>query len=68
MSKALKRLEKIGLVSIQPYQHVELTAKGRKFALATRKRHVTLVEFLMALGVDKATAEEDAEGIEHHIS
>ena len=68
VSKALKRLEKLGLVAIRPYQQVELTAKGHKLAVAGRRRHATLVKFLVALGVDKETAEVDAEGIEHHVS
>ena len=31
-------------------------------------RHQTVIEFLVALGVDEETAAYDAEGIEHHVS
>jgi len=27
-----------------------------------------VVDFLLAIGVDEATAHQDAEGIEHHVS
>ncbi len=33
-----------------------------------RARHVTVVAFLAAIGVPPQVAEEDAEGIEHHVS
>ena len=67
-SKSLKRLERDGLVSIQPYRSIELTERGHELAMACRKRHMTVLNFLIALGVDRATAENDAEGIEHHVS
>jgi DtxR family manganese transport transcriptional regulator len=31
-------------------------------------RHEIVVQFLIRLGLDPETAEQDAEGIEHHVS
>jgi DtxR family Mn-dependent transcriptional regulator len=69
VSSALGVLEKKGLVNYEKYDYVELTQKGKKIALAVRKRHDTLKKFLIeVLGVDERSAEEDSCGMEHHIS
>lgn len=67
-SKTLKKLEREGLVEILPYRSITLTTKGKSLALSCRRRHEIVLDFLLALGVDKATAENDSEGIEHHVS
>lgn len=41
---------------------------AERLAAACRKRHRLVVSFLQALGLDEMTAEQDAEGIEHHVS
>jgi DtxR family manganese transport transcriptional regulator len=56
------------LVQSEPYRPIELTAAGRRLAAAAKSRHETCVQFLVALGLDRRTAEIDAEGIEHHVS
>jgi len=68
VTKAVGRLQKEGLVTSAPYRSIFLTARGKRLADAARKRHQTVVEFLLALGVSRRIAEADAEGIEHHIS
>ena len=45
-----------------------LTFKCQKIASVSKKRHNTVYNFLLNLGLDKSTASEDAEGIEHHVS
>lgn len=67
-SKTLKKLEREGLVKIQPYKSISLTKRGKALALSCRKRHEIVLNFLLTLGVDKDTAENDSEGIEHHVS
>jgi DtxR family manganese transport transcriptional regulator len=37
-------------------------------AISCKKRHQIVRNFLVALGVDEETAEQDAEGVEHHVS
>jgi DtxR family manganese transport transcriptional regulator len=64
----LKRLERQGLVTTEPYRSIFLTALGRNLARESRDRHEVVVRFLISLGVPSAVAESDAEGIEHHVS
>lgn len=68
VAKGLRKLEKEGLVTILPYRSVELTKKGLRLAEECRNRHALVVNFFIALGVDKKTANHDAEGVEHHLS
>lgn len=68
VAKMLKRLEAEGYVHLRPYQGVLLTERGEATALYSRQRHQLVEAFLLALGVDAATARRDAEGIEHHVS
>ncbi|MFG0299604.1 MAG: manganese-binding transcriptional regulator MntR [Phycisphaerales bacterium JB047] len=66
--KTVKRLEREGLVSTEPYKPIELTPKGRNLANQCRVRHDIVYRFLLAIGVDPKVAAVDAEGIEHHVS
>jgi len=66
--KAIGRLKREGLAASLPYRGVSLTDAGTALAAKSRDRHRVVVELLTAIGVPQETAEEDAEGIEHHIS
>ena len=66
--RTISRLQRDGYVRSQPYRSVFLTAKGRRLAEASRRRHDIVVHFLRRLGVPEAIAQADAEGIEHHVS
>lgn len=66
--RTVKRLQREGLVTSQPYRSIFLTETGRKLAEKAKARHEKVVAFLRALGVSRATARVDAEGIEHHVS
>jgi len=66
--KTLKRLQNEGYIEKAPHQPVKLTPKGRRLASKSKKRHETLMAFLIKLGVPRKVAEVDAEGMEHHIS
>lgn len=68
VTKNLSRLEACGLVRREPYRAIFLTDEGQALADACRRRHRIVVDFLRSLGIDEATAERDAEGIEHHVS
>jgi DtxR family manganese transport transcriptional regulator len=67
-NRTLRRLQRLGLVTSQPYRSIFLTATGRNLAKESRNRHEIVLRFLTALGVPAAVAESDAEGIEHHVS
>ncbi len=66
--KTIGRLKRDGLAHAKPYRGVFLTEAGRAMASRVRARHQTVVAFLRALGVPPEVAEQDAEGIEHHVS
>ena len=55
-------------MSSQPYRAIFLTEKGKELAARSRWRHEVVVGFLRAIGISEATAQRDAEGIEHHVS
>lgn len=67
-NRTIKRLQRKGLVTTEPYRSIFLTGDGRSLAKESRDRHETVVKFLTALGVPSGVAESDAEGIEHHVS
>lgn len=66
--RIVQRLEDQGLVETEPYQPLTLTSRGKRLAARCKQRHETVYRFLLAIGVDQATAANDAEGIEHHVS
>lgn len=65
--RTVARLRRDGLVTAKPYRSIFLTPKGSALAAECRERHALVVSFLTALGVPRAAAESDAEGIEHHL-
>lgn len=68
VSRTVGRLQKDGLLETAPYKPITLTTEGKKLAIRVLKRHELVLDFLLALGVDKKTAQIDSEGIEHHVS
>ena len=67
-NKTIQRLHSQGYIKREPYRSIFLTYKGQKIASESKKRHNIVYNFLRNLGLDKNTASEDAEGIEHHVS
>jgi len=68
VNNTIQRLQRDGLVVSKPYRSIFLTDEGQELAEASRERHETVRDFLIALGVAPETAEADSEGIEHHVS
>ena len=64
----IQRLQREELVETRPYRSIFLTAAGQALADKARDRHRVVRDFLVTIGVPEAIAEEDAEGIEHHVS
>ena len=64
----IQRLQREDLVETRPYRSIFLTDAGRNLAEASRKRHKIVYDFLVSIGVPPQNAEEDAEGVEHHVS
>lgn len=67
VSRIVKRLQDEKLLDTKPYRPILLTPQGAKLAKRVKERHSVVLEFLLALGVDKQSAEIDSEGIEHHV-
>ena len=66
--KTIARLKREGLATSRPYRGVFLTEPGEALAARVKSRHRLVVDLLLAVGVPREAAEQDAEGIEHHVS
>ena len=68
VNATIQRLQREELVETRPYRSIFLTAAGQALADKARDRHRIVRDFLLTIGVPETIAEEDAEGIEHHVS
>ena len=68
VNSVIRRLVRDGFVVSKPYRAIFLTEKGKTLAKNCKKRHETVYNFLISIGVGKENAKIDAEGIEHHVS
>jgi len=68
VSRAVGLLRKDGLLLMDETGELKLTEAGEEKAKRIYERHTVLSRLLMKLGVDEATATEDACRIEHYIS
>lgn len=68
VTKMLKRLDENGYLKYEKYHGINLTQKGNSVADAVRQKHGILLEFFEILGIEHDTANQDAEGIEHHLN
>ena len=68
VSRAIGLLRQGGFVTVDADGALNLTEAGVEVAEKIYRRHTLLSNFLISLGVDEATATEDACKIEHHLS
>ena len=68
VTEMFHKLSKEGYINYEKYSGVTLTEKGKKIAINTKKKHETLKNFLMILGVDEEIADNDACRIEHNVN
>ena len=68
VSRAMSLLKEGGYIVIDRDGGITLTGAGREIAEKIYARHTLLTKFLISLGVDEATASEDACKMEHSIS
>jgi len=68
VTKMLQRLDENGFLEYEKYHGINLTDKGMQVAEGIRQKHGILLEFFEILGVGYETANQDAEGIEHHLN
>ena len=64
----VRRQQRENLVETRPYRSIFLTEAGKALAESSRARHQIVRDFLVTIGVPETIAEEDAEGVEHHVS
>jgi Mn-dependent DtxR family transcriptional regulator len=68
VTKMLKRLDKNGYLYYEKYHGISLTPTGDQLAETIRQKHGTLLEFFEILGIGREIANQDAEGVEHHLN
>ena len=68
VSRAVSILKNGGYIEVDKNGYLTLTEAGLETAERTFERHSVLTRLLVSLGVDPATADEDACKIEHDIS
>lgn len=69
VNKAMGILRDAGYIEQAHYGQIHLTSAGRERAAEILKRHTMIKRFLIEiLGIDEATAEQDACRMEHVIS
>jgi len=68
VTEMFQKLSELGYINYEKYSGVTLTSIGKKIAKKTRKKHETLKNFLLILGVNKKIANEDACRIEHVVN
>jgi Mn-dependent DtxR family transcriptional regulator len=68
VTKMLRRLEENGFLEYEKYHGINLTKKGVSVAEGIRQNHGILLEFFEILGINYETANQDTEGIEHHLN
>ena len=68
VTKMLQKLDEKKYLEYEKYHGINLTNKGKQVADTIRRKHSMLLEFFEILGVGKDIANQDAEGLEHHLN
>ena len=68
VTKMLRRLDEDKYIDYTKYQGLKLTSLGKNIASEIRQKHSNLLEFFEMLGIDNSIANQDVEGMEHHLN
>ena len=68
VTKMLQKLDEGGYLEYEKYHGINLTEKGKQTANTIRQKHGILLDFFEILGVGIDIANQDIEGIEHHLN
>ena len=68
ISRAVSLLKNAGYLLLDQAGYLTLTESGRAVAEKIYERHKVLSRFLIGIGVDEKTAQDDACKVEHYIS
>ena len=64
----LQKLDENGYLEWEKYHGINLTEKGKQVANTIRQKHGLLLDFFEILGVGIDIANQDVEGMEHHLN
>ena len=68
VTKMLQKLDEKKYLEYEKYHGINLTDIGKQVADTIRRKHSTLLEFSEILNVGKGIANQDTEGLEHHLN
>ena len=68
VTKMLQKLDEKKYLEYEKYHGINLTNIGKQVADTIRRKHSTLLEFFEILNVGKGIANQDTEGLEHHLN
>jgi len=68
VTKMLQKLDEKRYLEYEKYHGINLTDIGRQVADTIRRKHSILLEFFEILNVGKGIANQDTEGLEHHLN
>ena len=68
VTKMLQKLDEKKYLEYERYHGINLTHIGKQVADTIRRKHSTLLEFFEILNVGKGIANQDTEGLEHHLN
>ena len=68
VTKMLQKLDAKKYLEYEKYHGINLTPMGKQVADSIRRKHSTLLEFFEILGIGKEIANQDTEGLEHHLN
>ena len=68
VTKMLQKLDEKKYLEYEKYHGINLTNKGKQVADTIRRKHSTLLEFFEVLKVGQGIANQDTEGLEHHLN
>ena len=68
VTKMLQKLDEKKYLEYEKYHGINLTNMGKQVADTIRRKHSTLLEFFEVLNVGKEIANQDTEGLEHHLN
>jgi len=68
VTKMLQKLDEKKYLEYEKYHGINLTDIGRQVADTIRRKHSILLEFFEILNVGKGIANQDTEGLEHHLN
>ena len=68
VTKMLQKLDEKKYLEYEKYHGINLTDMGKQVADTIRRKHSTLLEFFEILNIGQGIANQDTEGLEHHLN